>query len=324
MCTRDLAQENVAKIREMFPNCVTEARDDETGGIRLVVDCDQLRQELSGNVVEGPQERYRLDWPGKRIALATANAPTNGTFRPARAESVQFKTTKNLFIEGDNLESLKLLQRAYDGRIKLIYIDPPYNTGDSKIYKDDYSESRKAYLARSGQIDSKGGNLLSNRESNGRFHSDWMTMMYARLSVARRLLSDDGAIFISIDEGEKSNLCKICDEVFGKKNFRNTILVRRRVKSLNVQFAARGLQSMNVGYEYVLIYAKSELFLMNALRRIKDTPNTTGKWDGFWSNADRPTMRYELLGFTPQTGQWRWAKDKAYQAAANYQKFQSE
>jgi len=219
MHTPDLSQDNIAKIRELFPGCVTEAKDETTGKIRLAVDFDQLRQELSDSIVEGPQERYRLDWPGKREALALANAPIAKTLRPCREESVDFDTTKNLFIEGDNLEVLKVLQGSYLGQVKLIYIDPPYNTGRDFIYDDDFSENSESYLLESRQVDEQGSRLVANTEANGRFHSDWLSMIYPRLRLAKNLLKDDGVIFVSIDDNEVDNLRKACSEVFGEDNF---------------------------------------------------------------------------------------------------------
>jgi adenine-specific DNA-methyltransferase len=218
MRTPDFTDENTARLAEIFPHCVTETRDDK-GGLKRAIDFDQLRQELSGSIVEGPQERYHLDWPGKREALLTANAPVAKTLRPGRDESVDFDTTKNLFIEGDNLDALKLLQETYLGKIKMIYIDPPYNTGNDFIYDDDFAEDKDSYFERSLQKDEKGNRLIANPESNGRFHSDWLSMMHPRLKLARNLLRDDGLIFISIDDGEAHNLRKICDEVFGEDNF---------------------------------------------------------------------------------------------------------
>ena len=195
MHSLDLTQDNIARIRELFPGCVTEAQGDD-GQLRLAVDFDQLRQELSEFIVEGPQERYHLNWPGKREALLTANAPIVKTLRPCREESVDFDTTKNLFIEGDNLEALKLLQETYLGKIKMIYIAPPYNTGNDFIYEDDYSENTDEFLSRSNQKDAEGNRLVANTEANGRFHSDWISMIFSRLKVARNLLKEDGLIFI--------------------------------------------------------------------------------------------------------------------------------
>lgn len=231
MHSADLSQDNIAKIRELFPGCVTEAQDETTGKLRLAVDFDQLRQELSDAIVEGPQERYRLDWPGKREALALANAPIAKTLRPCREESIDFDTTQNLFIEGDNLEALKLLQENYLGKIKMIYIDPPYNTGNDFVYDDDFSEGSSEFLERSNQTDEEGNRLVANTTANGRFHSDWLSMMYARLRLAKSLLTEDGAVFISIDDNEASSLIKVGREIFGDENF---------VAQLAVQLNPRG------------------------------------------------------------------------------------
>lgn len=214
----DLTQANIDKLAELFPNCVTEARDDK-GGVRRAIDFDQLRQELSASIVEGPQERYQLNWPGKREALLLANAPIAKTLRPCREESVDFDATQNLFIEGDNLDALKLLQETYLNKVKMIYIDPPYNTGNDFIYEDDFSEDTDSYLTRSNQEDELGGRLVANTEANGRLHSDWLTMLYPRLKLARNLLREDGVVFISIDDHEVDNLRKVCSEIFGDENF---------------------------------------------------------------------------------------------------------
>lgn len=315
--------ENVAKIGKLFPNCVTE-RKNENGEVEYAVDFDMLRQELSSVVVEGNEERYQFTWPDKKKAILAANAPISATLRPCREESVDFDTTQNLYIEGDNLDVLKLLQETYLGKIKMIYIDPPYNTGNDFVYNDDFTENAEEYLANSGQYDGEGNRLVQNTESNGRFHTDWLNMIYPRLKLAKDLLSDDGVIFVSLDDGEADNLKKICNEVFGVDNYRNTILVRRRIKSLNSQFAGNGLYSMNVGFEYVFVYSKSTQFLMKALRMKKENASSKGRWDVFWSNADRPTMRYDVLGFTPSTGQWRNSKEKADIAVSNYQKYLAE
>lgn len=218
MHSPDMTQENIAKIRELFPHCVTETHG-ENNEVTLRVDFDLLRQELSSVLVEGAQERYRLDWPGKRQALLTANAPIAKTLRPCREESVDFDTTKNLYIEGDNLDALKLLQESYLGKVKMIYIDPPYNTGNDFIYEDDFAEDVEAYLLRSNQKDENGNKVVANTEGNGRFHSDWLDMMYSRIKISRNLLSDDGMIAISIDVHESANLLKICTEIYGERNF---------------------------------------------------------------------------------------------------------
>ena len=197
--------ENIAKIARLFPNCVTEAKD-ENGEITHKIDFDMLKQELSYSLVEGREERYQFTWPDKKQAILTANAPINKTLRPCREESVNFDKTENLYIEGDNLEVLKLLQETYLGKIKMIYIDPPYNTGNDFVYNDDFSQDADDYLSNSGQTDEDGNRLVANTESNGRFHTDWLNMIYPRLKLARDLLSDDGVIFISLDNNEIENI----------------------------------------------------------------------------------------------------------------------
>lgn len=225
MHSPDLTQDNIARIRDLFPGCVTEAQG-ANGQVRFTVDFDQLRQELSGSLVEGPQERYQLNWPGKREALLTANSPIAKTLRPCREESVDFDTTKNLFIEGDNLDALKLLQETYLGQIKLIYLDPPYNRkkGNNLVYRDDFVGDTYEYLTQSNQSDEHGNRLVANTESNGRFHSDWLGMMYQRLRVARNLLTPAGVIAISIDDSETANTLHLCYEVFGESNFVGTLI----------------------------------------------------------------------------------------------------
>jgi len=250
MHSPDLTQDNIARIRKLFPGCVTEAKA-EDGTAKLAVDFDQLRQELSGMIVEGQQERYQLNWPGKREALLTANAPIAKTLRPCRAESVDFETTKNLFIEGDNLEALKLLQETYLGKVKLIYIDPPYNTGRDFIYDDDYSSDVEGYRRTTGQVDETGSRLVANTEANGRFHSDWLSMIYARLRLARNLLKDDGVIFISIDDHEVDNLRKVASEVFGEENFVAQVIWQKVFSPKN---SARWFSE---DHDYVLVYAKN-------------------------------------------------------------------
>jgi len=244
--TPNITDENVQKISNLFPNCVTEAAD----GTTQVVDFDLLKQELSSNIVEGNQERYQLTWPGKAESLVTANTPINKTLRPAREESKDFDNTENLYIEGDNLEVLKLLQETYLGKIKMIYIDPPYNTGKDFVYKDNFTQDKAEYDEESGNVDDEGGRLVSNPDSNGRYHSDWLSMMYPRLKLARNLLKDDGVIFISIDDNEVHNLRKICDEIFGESNFIAELIrkVMEGGKSDSKAFA--------VEHEYVLAYIK--------------------------------------------------------------------
>ena len=225
MHSPNLTEDKIGRIREMFPGCVTEARG-EDGSVKLAVDFDQLKQELSASIVEGPQERYHLNWPGKREALLTANAPIAKTLRPVRDESVDFDTTKNLFIEGDNLDALKLLQETYLGKVKLIYLDPPYNRkkGNNLVYRDDFVGNTYEYLTQSNQSDEQGNRLVANTEANGRFHSDWLGMMYQRLRVARNLLAPAGVIAISIDDAETANVLHLCYEVFGESNFIGTLI----------------------------------------------------------------------------------------------------
>lgn len=247
MHSPDLTQANIDKLAELFPNCLTETRGAD-GVVKRSIDFDQLRQELSTSIVEGPQERYQLNWPGKREALLTANAPIAKTLRPCREESVDFDTTQNLFIEGDNLDALKLLQETYLNKVKLIYIDPPYNTGRDFIYNDDYSADSESYGLATGQTDESGGRLVANTEANGRFHSDWLSMVYARLRLARNLLRDDGVVFVSIDDNEADNLRKVCSEVFGEQNFIAQLVWEGANKN--------DARQVGVSHEYVIAFAK--------------------------------------------------------------------
>ena len=252
MHSPNLTQDNIARIRELFPNCVTEAKGDE-GSVKLAVDFDQLRQELAESIVEGTQERYHLNWPGKREALLTANAPIAKTLRPCRKESVDFDVTKNIFIEGDNLDALKLLQENYLGKVKMIYIDPPYNTGNDFIYEDDFAEEADGYLRRSNQKDEEGNRLVANTAANGRFHSDWLTMMYSRIRLANRLLTDDGVLFVSIDDNEAHNLISICSEIFGSENFVAQIAVQLNPRGRHLdRFVAKT-------HEAILVFVKDGL-----------------------------------------------------------------
>lgn len=245
----DFTQANIEKLAELFPNCVTETRA-ANGTLKKAIDFDLLKQELSTALVEGPQERYQLNWPGKREALLTANAPIAKTLKPCREESVDFDTTQNLYIEGDNLDALKLLQETYLGKVKMIYIDPPYNTGNDFIYEDDFAENSEAYFERSNQKDEVGNRLVANNESNGRFHSDWLSMMYSRLKLARNLLRDDGVIFISIDDGEVHNLRKTCDEIFGYTNFVSNIVWQSRTSISDDH-------EVSMNHNHTIIYARN-------------------------------------------------------------------
>ena len=281
MHSPNLTDANIARIRELFPGCVTESRD-QHGALMLAVDFDQLKQELSDSIVEGPQDRYQLNWPGKREALLTANAPIAKTLRPCREESVDFDTTKNLFIEGDNLDALKLLQETYLGKVKMIYIDPPYNTGNDFIYEDDFAENTDEFLLRSNQKDDEGNRLIVNTESNGRFHSDWLSMIYPRLKLARNLLRDDGVIFISIDENEQANLKRLCDEVFGNENFVAVFPWKKRTTKSDVPFG------VSQDYEWIIAFTKAELQAGVAYER------------KYFQTNDFPDDRWRLSDLTTQ------------------------
>ncbi|GAA0404210.1 site-specific DNA-methyltransferase [Paenibacillus motobuensis] len=259
MKSTDLTQVNIDKIAELFPNVITEARD-EQGKIKRAVDFDLLRQELSDYLVEGEKERYQLTWPGKKEAIILANTSIDKTLRPVKENSVNWENTQNLYLEGDNLEVLKLLQESYLNKIKLVYIDPPYNTGKDFIYKDDYKESAEEYLEESGQIDDEGNKLFQNTESNGRFHSDWLTMMYSRLKIARNLLSEDGAIFISIDDNEIINVRRLCDHVFGESNFFAQVIVQSNKRG-------HTYKQISKTHEYLLIYTKNPDTEFNELEK---------------------------------------------------------
>ncbi len=249
MHSMNKVDENIEKIGKLFPNCVTERKNAE-GEVEYAIDFDMLRQELSSVIVEGNEERYQFTWPDKKKSILLANAPIAKTLRPCREESVDFDNTENLYIEGDNLDVLKLLQETYLGKIKMIYIDPPYNTGNDFVYNDDFAESADEYLANSGQFDEEENRLVQNTESNGRYHTDWLNMIYPRLKIAKDLLADDGFIFISIDDNEQVNLKKCCDEVFGEENLFANISWRRQDGQTNIGNIARVK-------EYILIYSKN-------------------------------------------------------------------
>ncbi len=281
--------ENIAKIAQLFPNCVTEAKD-ENGEITHKIDFDMLKQELSHSLVEGREERYQFTWPDKRQAILTANAPINKTLRPCREESVNFDETENLYIEGDNLEVLKLLQETYLGKIKMIYIDPPYNTGNDFVYNDDFRTKNLEFREKSGNFDEEGKQLVDNytrnTESNGRFHTDWLNMIYPRLKLARDLLSDDGVIFISIDDNEVENLKKVCDEIFGASNFVANIIWQKKTSS-----DAR--MDISAAHDYILCFTKNrnlEKYLFNYLpydeERLSNYTNPDNDPRGDWASVD--------------------------------------
>ena len=251
METKDIADENFKKLQELFPNAVTETIVD--GEVVRAIDKDVLQQEISAFVVDGPQERYQFTWPDKRNAVRLASEKINKTLCPCREESVDFDNTENLYIEGDNLDVLKLLQETYLGKVKMIYIDPPYNTGHDFVYNDSFDVSADEYAEMSGEFDEENNRLFQNTESNGRFHTDWLNMLYPRLKVAKNLLSDDGVIFISIDDGEQDNLKKVCDEIFGYPNYIGNLLWEGNGKNDS--------KYISESHEYVLVYAKSLRYL---------------------------------------------------------------
>ena len=253
--TPDFVSANIEKLAALFPHCVTESADGKK------IDFDLLQQELCNDIVDGNRERYRLEWPGKREAIVTANMPTTKTLRPVREDSVDFDNTENLYIEGDNLEVLKLLQESYFGKIKMIYIDPPYNTGNDFVYKDNFTTDRETELFESGQIDEYNRRMVANPETSGRYHSDWLTMMYPRLKLARNLLTDDGVIFISIDDNEVHNLRKICDEVFGEVNFVANVVWQKKYAATNDS------KGFSATHDHIIIYQRSDEFNRNLLPR---------------------------------------------------------
>lgn len=283
--TPDMVEKNIEKLAEIFPNCITEARD-ENGKLKKAVNFEMLQQILSTEFPpEGSPERYEFTWVGKRAAIAEANKPIRKTLRPCKAESKNWDTTENLYIEGDNLEVLKLLQESYLGKVKMIYIDPPYNTGNDFIYRDDFKQTQQEYEEQAGLFDEEENRLFKNTETNGRFHSDWCSMMYSRLMLAKNFLSDDGVIFISIDDNEQENLKKICDEVFGESNFVATFPWRKRTAKSDVPFG------VSQDYEWVLGYAKSDCFKA----RIK------AKERKYYETSDFPGRPWRIHDMTKQT-----------------------
>lgn len=331
MHTGDITESNIEKIGELFPNCLTE-RIGEDGKVDKAIDFDQLRQELCKEIVEGQQERYQFTWPDKKKAIRLANAPSTMTLRPCREESVDFDNTENLYIEGDNLEVLKLLREDYLGKVKMIYIDPPYNTGSDFVYEDDFSQSIEDYLGNSGQIDDNNNRLVQNTESNGRFHSDWLNMIYPRLKVAKDLLSNQGVIFISIDDHETINLHKVCNEIFGEVNYIGTFVWQSK--------KGGGSDNNKVvrDQEYVLCYGKDAsrgdffnkiLIESEPLDQIDEYgPYRRGrelnKWGANSRREDRPTMFFSIPGPNGEDvypirndgteGCWRWGKDNMMSA----------
>ncbi len=321
MESKDLLSENIEKVAELFPNCLVESEEGKK------IDFDLLRQELSGDIVDGPRERYHLDFPGKREAIVESNRKITKTLRPVKDKSVNFETTKNIYIEGDNLEALKILQESYLGKIKCIYIDPPYNTGNDFVYNDDFSHSEKEELKESGVIDEDGNVLASketNNESKGRFHSNWLKMMYPRLKLARNLLSDDGVIFISIDDSEVDNLRKLCDEIYGENNF-SALFIWKKTNNPNTTYDNIGIE-----HEYIACYVKNKEKKFKLLKLSDDDladyiyddnyKNSRGPYKLVGLNKTgttsdlRPNLMYDIIApdgsIIKPKPRWRWSKEK--------------
>ena len=300
MTTADGVQDNVEKIALLFPDCVIETRDNNTGRLVHKVDFDKLRQELSSSIVSDREERYQFTWPDKSKAILLANAPVNAALRPCREESVDFDNTKNLYIEGDNLDVLKCLKETYLHQVKMIYIDPPYNTGSDFVYEDDFAESAEEYRSRSGQFDEQGNRLVTNSENNGRFHTDWLNMIYPRLKVAYDLLRMDGVIFISIDDHEVDNLKKVCNEIFGEKNFIAQLVWERAFSPKN---DARFISN---SHDYIVMFARNiESFKIGRLPRTEEADARYSNPDndprGVWQSDNMTVKTYSPSGDYPIT-----------------------
>ena len=284
-------EDNITKIAQLFPDCVTETVDERRGLPKHLIDFEKLKQNLSDSVMSERAERYQFTWPDKSKAILLANSPINATLRPCREDSVDFDNTQNLYIEGDNLDVLKCLKETYLHKVKMIYIDPPYNTGNDFVYEDDFAQSSEEYLANSGQFDEQGNRMFTNAESNGRFHTDWLNMIYPRLKVARDLLSDDGVIFISIDDNEVENLRKVCDEVFGEQNFIATLVWERAYSPKN------DAKFISNSHDYILMFAKRiDSFHIGRLERTAEAnarySNPDNDPRGDWKPSDMSVKTY--------------------------------
>lgn len=313
--TLNFTDKNIQKLSELFPNCVTEDSEGKK------IDFDKLKQELSENIIDDSKECYELSWPGKAASVVAANTPINKTLRPNRVESKDFDNTENLYIEGDNLEALKLLQETYLGKVKMIYIDPPYNTGKDFIYKDNFTQDKAEYDEESGNVDDEGGRLITNPDSNGRIHSDWLSMMYSRLKLAKNLLKDDGVIFISIDDNEAHNLRKICDEIIGENNFCAEFVWQKNFAPKNDN------KYISISHETILCFAKNKIkFNRNLLPREekhnKGYSNPDNDSRGDWTSGTILATTFSKTGVfeitspnglkhTPPNGQcWRYSESK--------------
>ena len=284
-------EDNITKIAQLFPDCVTETVDERSGQPKHLIDFEKLKQNLSDSVMSKRAERYQFTWPDKSKAILLANSPVNATLRPCREDSVDFDNTQNLYIEGDNLDVLKCLKETYLHKVKMIYIDPPYNTGNDFVYEDDFAQSSEEYLANSGQFDEQGNRMFTNAESNGRFHTDWLNMIYPRLKVARDLLTDDGVIFISIDDNEVENLRKVCDEVFGEQNFIATLIWERAFAPKN------DAKFISSSHDYIVMCAKRiENFKIGRLERTQEAnarySNPDNDPRGVWTSGDMLVKTY--------------------------------
>lgn len=319
MQSPDWVDENIKKIGELFPDCLTERKNDD-GKVELAIDFDKLKQELSKDIVSGETERYQFTWPDKRKAIVLANSPINKTLRPDRNKSLHFDDTENLYIEGDNLDVVKLLRENYLHSIKMMYFDPPYNTGSDFVYKDKFEKASSDYEANSGQTDEEGNILVTNKESNGRFHTDWLNMIYPRLKVARDLLTEDGVIAISIDDNEQENLKKICDEIFGESNFIAQVVWERAYAPINL------MKHFSVSHDYVIFYAKNkEKAVCNGIPRSEEANNRYSNPDndprGVWKSSDMsvgPAVESNIYTITTPSGRkvnppsgrsWRVSKE---------------
>ena len=303
MRTVDITESNIEKIGQLFPNCLTE-RIGEDGKVEKAIDFDKLKQELSKEIVEGSQERYQFTWPDKKKAIRLANTESSMTLRPCREDSVDYDNTENLYIEGDNLDVLKLLRENYLGKVKVIYIDPPYNTGSDFVYEDDFSIDLDLYNQNSGQLDEVGNRMFQNTETNGRFHTDWLNMLYPRLKVARDLLSDDGVIFISIDDNEQENLKKICDEIYGSENYLAQVIWERAYSPINL------MKHFSPSHDYIIAYAKNiNSAVCNGIPRSDEANsryiNPDNDPRGVWKSSDLsvgPAVQSNIYPITTPSG----------------------
>nr|WP_301849655.1 site-specific DNA-methyltransferase [uncultured Prevotella sp.] len=297
-------EDNIMKIAQLFPDCVTETVDERSGQPKHLIDFEKLKQNLSDSVMSERAERYQFTWPDKSKAILLANSPINATLRPCREDSVDFDNTQNLYIEGDNLDVLKCLKETYLHKVKMIYIDPPYNTGNDFVYEDDFAQSSEEYLANSGQFDEQGNRMFTNAESNGRFHTDWLNMIYPRLKVARDLLTDDGVIFISIDDNEAKNLKNISDEIFGERNFLAQIVWERAFAPINL------MKHFSPSHDYIICYAKNiEKAICHGIERSKEANDRYSNPDndprGVWSSSDisvGPAIQDNIYTITTPSG----------------------